>query len=164
MREGFVRRLEREALLGQGTSTWFADAAPLLVVNLASLVALNERLTANGRAPVGIERFRPNIVVRGPAAFAEHTIATLRAQPGSLRLCYPCERCVVITIDQCSGVRDRQTNEPFRTLAGLNTTPGRPGKPVFGVNAVWQGTSRILRVGEHLSAEPANGSTAEARQ
>lgn len=164
MRDGFVRHLKKQALLGQGTSTWFADAAPLLLVNLSSLAALNERLTANGRAPVGVERFRPNIVVRGPAAFAEHSIATLQAQPGSFRLCYPCERCVVITIDPCSGVRDRQTNEPFRTLAGLNTTPGRPGKPVFGVNAVWQGAPRILRTGERLSAEPANGSTAEVRQ
>ncbi|MBK7171471.1 MAG: hypothetical protein IPH83_20355 [Gammaproteobacteria bacterium] len=35
---------------------------------------------------------------------------------------------MVITIDQLVGVRDRQSNEPFRTLAGLNTAPGRPGK------------------------------------
>ncbi|MBK7521366.1 MAG: MOSC N-terminal beta barrel domain-containing protein [Gammaproteobacteria bacterium] len=153
MRRGFTRRLAKETLLGEGSSTFFADAAPLLVVNLASLAALNDKLRENGRAPVGIERFRPNIVVRGPAAFAEHSLTALHTREGSFDVCYPCERCVVITIDQLVGVRDRQSNEPFRTLAGLNTAPGRPGKPVFGVNAVWRGAPRILYSGESLVAQ-----------
>ncbi len=43
----------------------FADAFPLLVASEASLAGLNERLASAGQPPVGIERFRPNIVLAG---------------------------------------------------------------------------------------------------
>ena len=43
----------------------FADGFPLLVVGEASLAELNQRLAAAGHAAVGIERFRPNIVLAG---------------------------------------------------------------------------------------------------
>ena len=43
-----------------------ADGFPLLVVSEGSLAELNRRLAARGQAPVGMERFRPNIVLDGP--------------------------------------------------------------------------------------------------
>jgi uncharacterized protein YcbX len=39
----------------------FSDGFPLLVASEASLAELNQRLAKAGHAPVGIERFRPNI-------------------------------------------------------------------------------------------------------
>jgi uncharacterized protein YcbX len=44
-----------------------ADGYPLLLATQASLDLLNERL----RVPVGIERFRPNLVISGTAAHEE---------------------------------------------------------------------------------------------
>lgn len=155
MRPGFTRRLAKEDRMLPGTTTHFADAAPVLVVNLASLRALNAALADADRDAVGIERFRPNVVIDGLAPFAEQGIARIAAAGGAFRLCYPCERCVVITIDQRSGVRDRMHYEPFRTLAKLNTMPGRPGSPAFGMNAVWEGEGAHVRVGEELVATPA---------
>ena len=43
----------------------FSDAYPLLVASEGSLAELNRRLAQAGHAPVGIERFRPNIVLAG---------------------------------------------------------------------------------------------------
>lgn len=43
----------------------FSDGFPLLVVSEASLAELNARLVAAGQEPVGMERFRPNVVLAG---------------------------------------------------------------------------------------------------
>src|SRR5256885_10708647 len=51
----------------------FADGYPLLVCSQASLEDLDRRLPR----PVPIERFRPNIVLRGLPAWAEDSIDTL---------------------------------------------------------------------------------------
>ena len=43
----------------------FADGYPVLVISQPSLDQLNARLSARGVAPVGMERFRPNLVIDG---------------------------------------------------------------------------------------------------
>ena len=48
----------------------FADGAPILVVSEASVAMLNDRIVAAGGEPVPMNRFRPNLVVDGCAAFA----------------------------------------------------------------------------------------------
>lgn len=50
--------------LTPGTSG-FADSSPVHVISLASFDDLNRRITAAGRPPVPLDRFRPNIVVDG---------------------------------------------------------------------------------------------------
>ena len=151
MRRGFRRRLARAPLLGEATTTAFADAAPFLVVNAASLQALNAALGWRGQAAVTIERFRPNIVVEGLAAFREHALAGLQRDDGWFRLCYPCERCAVITVDPARGVRDEPGKAAFAALAAMNPLPGT-AKPLFGINATWQGEGRSLRVGDVFAA------------
>ena len=106
MAPGFVRPQSKPEYLGAQTSTHFADAAPFLVVNEASLESLNRELEARGHSSVPMDRFRPNIVVRGLAPFAEHSVKELESQNYSLKLCHPCERCVVTTINQATAEKD----------------------------------------------------------
>merc|ERR1711939_1179704 len=52
-------------ILGREESTNFPDVMPLLIANEASLRELNERLKGKGHDEIGVERFRPNIIVKG---------------------------------------------------------------------------------------------------
>lgn len=131
--------------LGAHTHTVFADMAPLLVANQASLDALNEALLQQGLTPVPINRFRPNILVSGIQAFAEHRLAGLQNPHYTLRFAYPCERCVMTTIDQETGLK-HPAMEPYCTLTQLNAMPAygegehhksaNPKAPAFGENAL----------------------------
>jgi uncharacterized protein len=78
----------------------FADGFPLLVCNQASLEDLNQRLPE----PIPMERFRPNIVLRGLSAWAEDRIDTLTLGDLTLRLVKPCTRCTIPSIDQRTGM------------------------------------------------------------
>lgn len=133
--------------------TRFADGYPLLVVNTASLNALNKQLAEQGVEAVPMNRFRPNIVVEGEPAFAEVSWAELMtAGKGRLGLRKPCQRCKIITQDQHSGVAPAP-KEPLRSLVLMGTQPGWRGA-FFGQNAiVLEGVGTTLRVGECLAAK-----------
>ncbi|MEH1165409.1 MOSC N-terminal beta barrel domain-containing protein [Micromonospora sp. CPCC 205539] len=98
-----------------GDQVSFADAYPLLLANAASLDALNGWLAEAGEEPVPMARFRPNLVVEGAPAWAEDDWVGQSLRIGDLRFraAGPCERCVVTTTDQETGVRGK---EPLRTL------------------------------------------------
>lgn len=98
---------------GGGTLT-FADGYPMQVLSIESLRDLNERLTD----PLPMNRFRPNIVLRGLGPYGEDAVHTLRVGEVELDLVKPCDRCVITTIDQATG---RATREPLRTLATYRT-------------------------------------------
>ncbi|ACR13436.1 mosc domain protein beta barrel domain protein [Teredinibacter turnerae T7901] len=118
-------------------STMFADAAPYLVTNSDSVAALNAKLAEQGCSPVNMRHFRPNIVVTGVDAFAEHHYSSLRHPVTGARLALVdrCQRCSIITVDPVRG--ERLANAvPFKTLAELNSMPGKPKAPAFGVNAI----------------------------
>jgi uncharacterized protein YcbX len=109
-----------------GDSVSFADALPLLVATEASLGDLNARLAR----PLPMDRFRPNIVVRGGDPWTEDVWRRVRVADVPVRLVKGCDRCVVTTTDQRTGERGV---EPLRTLA---TFRNRDGKVYFGVNGV----------------------------
>jgi uncharacterized protein len=116
----------------------FADAFPFLVVSQESMDELNRRLPA----PMGIERFRPNIVVAGASEpHAEDGWSRIRIGAIDFDLVKPCARCAVPTIDQQTAIAGK---EPSRTLA---TYRKRNGKIYFGQNAI-HATSGTLRVGD----------------
>lgn len=52
-------------ILGREESTNFPDVMPLQIANDASIRELNSRLRGKGHPEITIERFRPNIIVRG---------------------------------------------------------------------------------------------------
>lgn len=77
----------------------FPDAYPLLVCNQASLEDLNRRLPQ----PIGIERFRPNVLVAGLPAWAEDHIDTITVGEVTFRLVKPCTRCTIPSRDPLTG-------------------------------------------------------------
>lgn len=150
MAADWTRPQRHPDLMGADTHSLFADGAPYLVASEDSLRALNGALRVQGVAEVPMNRFRPNIVVRGLEAFAEHQSAVLDGGTYGLRLCYPCERCVVTTIDQATGIPD-PARQPFLTLREINPMPDRPRAPAFAQNsALAHGAGAIIRVGDAL--------------
>jgi uncharacterized protein len=119
----------------------FADGYPLLLTNAGSLDQLGEWLTAAGDQPLPMNRFRPNVVVDGYEPWAEDRWRRIRIGSVSFRVAKPCDRCVVTTTDQTTGVRGRQ---PLRILAAHR----RFGqKLIFGQNIIPDSPGRI-RVGD----------------
>ncbi|GAA3785540.1 MOSC domain-containing protein [Streptomyces phyllanthi] len=125
-----------------GETVSFADGYPLLLTTLGSLDALNS-LIARGdhpdEGPVPMDRFRPNVVVAGTAAWAEDDWRRIAIGEVTFRVARMCGRCVVTTTDQGTAERGR---EPLRTL-GRHRRFG--DKLVFGQNLVPEsgGTVRL---------------------
>ncbi len=157
MAPGFVRPQSQPENLGKQTSTFFADAAPFLVANEASLAALNRELESRELSTVPMNRFRPNIVIRGLEPFAEHRVSELSSKGCALKLCHPCQRCVVTTIDQDSAVKNPDW-QPYKTLRDINPMPGNERAPAFGQNAILHmGEGTQIRLGDSVFATERSG-------
>ncbi|WP_422734152.1 MOSC domain-containing protein [Micromonospora sp. WMMD558] len=128
-----------------GDQVSFADAYPLLLANAASLDALNGWLADAGEPPVPMTRFRPNLVVEGVTAWAEDEWVGRPLRIGGVRFraAGPCDRCVVTTTDQETGVRGK---EPLRTLGRYRNVRQ---KLLFGLNLVPVTTGRVA-VGDEV--------------
>jgi uncharacterized protein YcbX len=112
----------------------FADGYPYLVLSLASVNALNERLISQGQSPVGADRFRANIILDAVDAHTEDYAASLSHANGShIELAAPCTRCAVPNIDQLTGVSNAM-HEPSATLSAYRYDKGLDGV-TFGMNA-----------------------------
>ncbi|NUS14302.1 MAG: MOSC domain-containing protein [Streptomyces sp.] len=143
MDEPAVRRPIEPAYARPGETVSLADGYPLLLTTTASLDALNELIAAGDRpeeGPLPMDRFRPNAVVDGTAAWAEDGWRRVRIGEVSFRVPKPCGRCVVTTTDQLTAARGK---EPLRTLArhrrvgsdllfGQNLVPEQPGTVHIG--------------------------------
>jgi len=148
-----IRPQSKPDLLGEHTSTRFADAAPYLLTSEASLEQVNRKLTGKGLSALPMNRFRPNIVVRGLPAFQEYQKGELSESLGryELRSCYPCERCIVTTINQTTGAVDKLLMEPLATLVEMQTSALHKGA-YFGQNVILsRGEGRQMRIGDRLS-------------
>jgi uncharacterized protein YcbX len=110
----------------------FADGYAYLVATEASLADLNARLAANGARPVPMNRFRPNLVVRGGDAFQEDHWREIRVGEAVLRAAKPCGRCQVTTTDQATG--EVTGPEPLATLSTFRSHPEFGAR--FGINFV----------------------------
>jgi uncharacterized protein YcbX len=132
----------------------FSDGFPLLVVGEASLAELNQKLIAAGYGAVGIERFRPNIVLAGLQAQDEDRLDLLRIAAGGqevrLRPVKPCPRCPIPDIDPATAQIDPQVSD---TLRAYRRNDRLQGAVTFGMNAiVLQGAEQTLRVGQVVTA------------
>ncbi len=131
----------------------FSDGFPLLVVSEASLEALNARLAAGGHAPVGMERFRPNIVLAGLEAHDEDRLGAMQVQadgPVQLLPVKPCARCPIPDIDPATAQAGTVVGD---TLQAYLRNEKLGGAPTFGMNAiVREGDGVMLRVGQPVTA------------
>jgi len=132
----------------------FSDGYPLLVASTASLEQLNAKLAAAGHAPVGIERFRPNIVLEGLEAHDEDRLANLiiaATEPVELRPVKPCPRCPIPDIDPATAVSSPEVGDTLRTYRSDERVGGAV---TFGMNAiVIRGDDQTLRVGQAVEAD-----------
>jgi uncharacterized protein YcbX len=132
----------------------FSDGYPLLLASTASLEQLNAKLAAKGHAPVGIERFRPNIVLSGLEAHDEDRLDLLHiaTEEGEVQLrpVKPCPRCPIPNIDPATAAVDPMVSD---TLQAYRQNPVVGGAVSFGMNAILvEGVERTLRVGQAVTA------------
>lgn len=133
--EGHRRIINEKYAVHPDDHTGFADGYPILLASEDSLADLNARL----QTPVPMNRFRPNLVVRGCKPFAEDTWKRIRIGEVHLAVVKPCARCVVTTIDQETLALGR---EPLETLA----TYRKEEKGVmFGQNVIPLNEGRLRR-------------------
>lgn len=136
----------------ESAHTEFADGFPYLIASRESLAALNEALSARGETPVGMERFRANIVVdRLSGPFSELHDHRLRGPGFELAIRKPCQRCPVVTVDQHSGLRPNP-KEPLNTLMALNPLD-KPGAFFGGNGILLSGEGLLISVGDRLTPQ-----------
>ncbi|HEV2091982.1 MAG TPA: MOSC N-terminal beta barrel domain-containing protein [Rubrobacter sp.] len=126
-----------------GDQTSFADSFPLHLISEASLEDLNRRL----ESPVPMNRFRPNLVVRGCGPYAEDDWGEVRVGGAVFRVAEPCPRCAITTVDQGSGERGK---EPLKTLA---TYRKFGGEVLFGRYLIHASLGTV-RVGDPVEFTP----------
>ena len=136
-----IERPVNKADARPGDIVSFADAYPLLLTTNASLADLNNRLAE----PMGMQRFRPNLVVDGIEAFAEEKWQRLRIGELEFACCSPCTRCMLTTIDPKTASKDPQ-GEPLKTLG---TYRQNDKGVLFGINLIPRSQGKI-RVGDTL--------------
>jgi hypothetical protein len=131
----------------------YADAYPFLVVSQGSLDDLNRRIAERQRAagepptaPLGWDRFRPNIVLdRCPPYFEDEVDRLTFGADLALTGQALCVRCPVPATDQRTA---KLGKEPLKTLATYRRNPDPDGSGVvFGRNFDHRGTGEI-RVGD----------------
>ena len=131
----------------------FNDGFPLLVVGQASLDLFNAKLAAQRHAPVGMERFRPNIVLSGIEAHDEDRVAMFDVAADQLvRLLAvkPCARCPIPDIDPATAETDPAIGATLRTYRSNELLKGAIS---FGMNLVIErGIDQTLIVGQAVSA------------
>ncbi|MEN0087327.1 MAG: MOSC N-terminal beta barrel domain-containing protein [Pseudomonadota bacterium] len=143
----------------QGTAMALQDGYPILVACTASLQALNDAIAAGPNGPdasVPMNRFRPNVVIETTEPWIEDTWRRVRLGDVVLDFLKPCQRCVLTTRDQLTGIATN--NEPSRTLMKLrrSTHPDQKGL-MFAWNAV-RVSGNHLAVGDQvevLDSDPA---------
>ena len=131
----------------------FSDGFPLLVTSEGSLAELNRRLAQAGHPEVGMERFRPNIVLAGLEAHDEDRLDMIRIAADrevALKPVKPCPRCPVPDIDPQTA---ESTPHVSDTLRGYRSNERVGGAITFGMNAiVVEGVDTTLRVGQEVTA------------
>lgn len=126
-----ARRVDARFARRPDDQTSFSDGYPFLLTSEASLDDLNSRMAV----PLPMNRFRPNIVVRGCAPFAEDGWADIEVAnahgPVRFGVVKPCARCAITTTDQATAERGL---EPLRTLVEFRRRAD--GKVMFAQNLV----------------------------
>jgi uncharacterized protein YcbX len=132
----------------------FSDGFPLLVTSENSLAELNEKLVAAGHGAVGMERFRPNIVLAGIEAQDEDRVETMHIATtegeAHIEPSKPCPRCPIPDIDPATAISTPEVNDTLRTYRANARVDGAI---TFGMNCiVIDGVDHLLKVGQPVGA------------
>ena len=135
----FKRQSSLKWTQGQQALNQFSDGYPLLVASEASLAELNARLARGGYQAVGVERFRPNIVLAGLQAHDEDRTEILNITGGpstfTLKLVKPCPRCPIPDVNPATGDINPEVSQILRTYRQDSRVEGAI---TFGMNAIVQ--------------------------
>ena len=131
--------------------TKFIDAAPVLLTNENSLADLNDRIGPQAEEGLlAMNRFRPNIVISGLSPYLEDDLPEFDFPGLSLKRITVCERCIVTTTNQETGVRGK---EPLLTLSKFRKRENDyAGGIMFGIYLKPEGNGTIS-VGDLLEVE-----------
>ncbi len=131
--DGYKRKVSAEYAINDDDHTGFADGYPVLIISEESLHDLNGRLDS----ALPMNRFRPNLVIKGCKPFEEDSWKRIRIGDVELALVKPCARCEVTTIDKETLERSK---EPLKTLGKY-----RKHKlgAIFGMNAIPLNSGRL---------------------
>eukprot|EP00698_Gefionella_okellyi_P022891 TRINITY_DN7677_c0_g1_i1.p1 TRINITY_DN7677_c0_g1~~TRINITY_DN7677_c0_g1_i1.p1 ORF type:complete len:398 (+),score=91.10 TRINITY_DN7677_c0_g1_i1:128-1321(+) len=134
MDDKFVRPVQTRPLFDQPkkeTNVGFADGAPVLLANAASL---NDLASSIDSVPLSMTRFRPNIVIAGVPAWIEDTWARIRINGLEFFGVSHCTRCKMTTIDQDTGTIP--DGEPLKSMQRLRASPDYENGVLFGLDLV----------------------------
>lgn len=109
----------------------FADGAPFLLTNLASLHDLNAQLNENFE----MTRFRANLVISGSEPYAEESWQRIQIGDVVFRIMKPCVRCVMPTLNLHNAQAHPQ-RQPLTYLAQQRNA-------IFGVNLLAENVGEI---------------------
>ena len=143
------RNAPRKTELGFQPKTAFADAYPIHLLNMASHHDVAARC-AYAIPRLSIRRFRANIIIQGPAAFAEDHWK--RLEIGGVEIYAACRtvRCKLPNVDPATG--ERHPVEPDRTLkAYRRIDDGDRTNACLGMQLVPARQEFRLRVGDEVS-------------
>ncbi|WP_275790014.1 MOSC domain-containing protein [Pararhizobium gei] len=135
-------RLVGEEWAGRPVPVGFADGFPILITATASLADLNATLSSAGQQPVGMDRFRTNILVDTEEPWEEDFWESIDIGGIVFDLVKPCARCIMTTQDQTTG--ERTGGNPIQGLAVKRMSADRRASGVmFGWNAVPRGEGTV---------------------
>ena len=143
--------------LGYQAITGFCDAYPLHFLNLASIHDVG-RMIGTGMPHLSVLRFRGNIVITGPRAYAEDNWKRIRIGKDEYHVSCHTGRCLLPNVDQFTGLKHKV--EPNKTLRSFRCIDeGLPHHACLGMQMVpilQQGSIKVgdnievLETGEHF--------------
>ena len=126
----------------------FADAYPLHLINTASVHNLSTRIDSEA-SPLDPLRFRANLYVEGPKAFAEDTWKLIRIGAAKYHVSSRTARCNLPNVDPQTGIRDR--NEPRRVMDNhRKVDKGCPKDPCLGMQVTPMQRHGEINVGDKI--------------
>lgn len=138
---GNLKRLGHEVIVN------FPDVLPVQIASESSLAELNARLREKGESEITIERFRPNIIIKGGEPWSEDTWKTVRINGDSslfttltggnraaldIDIVARCARCTVPNVNPDTA--EKNAHEPWDLLVSYRRVDeGIKFKPCFGM-------------------------------
>ncbi|KIW73821.1 hypothetical protein PV04_01909 [Phialophora macrospora] len=133
--------------LGRAESVNFPDVLPIQIASETSLDELNSRLREKGESEITIERFRPNVIVKGGEPWSEDSWKTVRINGDSsywttltggnaraidVDVVARCARCTVPNVDPDTA--EKHAHQPWDLLVSYRRVDeGIKFKPCFGM-------------------------------